>query len=173
MRPYRFHPLFVFSEIMMQKKKSYTVDELQKKMEYYCVYQDRCNQEVERKMNEHQLIPEAKEKILLHLMQHDFLNEERFSKSFARGKFRIKNWGKQRIIRELKTKNISNYNINSALKEIDDEDYLETIYRITKNRNHTITENNIYKRKKKLQDFLLRKGYEYDLIFKIVNAVIG
>jgi len=173
MRPYRFHPLFVFSEIMMQKKKSYTVDELQKKMEYYCVYQDRCHQEVERKMNEHQLIPEAKEKILLHLMQHDFLNEERFSKSFARGKFRIKNWGKQRIIRELKTKNISNYNINSALKEIDDEDYLETIYRITKNRNHTITENNIYKRKKKLQDFLLRKGYEYDLIFKIVNAVIG
>lgn len=173
MRPYRFHPLFVFSEIMMQKKKSYTVDELQKKMEYYCVYQDRCYQEVERKMNEHQLIPEAKEKILLHLMQHDFLNEERFSKSFARGKFRIKNWGKQRIIRELKTKNISNYNINSALKEIDDEDYLETIYRITKNRNHTITENNIYKRKKKLQDFLLRKGYEYDLIFKIVNAVIG
>ena len=173
MRPYRFHPLFVFSEIMMQKKKSYTVDELQKKMEYYCVYQDRCHQEVERKMNEHQLIPEAKEKILLHLMQHDFLNEERFSKSFARGKFRIKNWGKQRIIRELKTKNISNYNINSALKEIDYEDYLETIYRITKNRNHTITENNIYKRKKKLQDFLLRKGYEYDLIFKIVNAVIG
>ena len=52
MRPYRFHPLFVFSEIMIQKKKSYTVDELQKKMEYYCVYQDRCHQEVERKMNE-------------------------------------------------------------------------------------------------------------------------
>ena len=173
MRPYRFHPLFVFSEIMMQKKKSYTVDELQKKMEYYCVYQDRCHQEVERKMAEYQLIPEAKEKILLYLMEHNFLNEERFSKSFARGKFRIKNWGKQRIIRELKSKNISNYNVNSALKEIDDEDYLETIYRITKNRNHTITENNIYKRKKKLQDFLLRKGYEYDLIFKIVNAVIG
>ena len=157
---------------MMQNKKSFTVDELQKKMEYYCVYQDRCHQEVEWKMAEYQLIPEAKEKILLYLMEHNFLNEERFSKSFARGKFRIKNWGKQRIIRELKSKNISNYNINSALKEIDDEDYLETIYRITKNRNHTITEKNIYKRKKKLQDFLMRKGYEYDLIFKTVNAVI-
>ena len=158
---------------MMQHKKSFTVDELQKKMEYYCVYQDRCHQEVERKMTEYQLIPEAKEKILLHLMQHNFLNEERFSRSFARGKFRIKNWGKQRIIRELKSKNISNYNVNSALKEIDDEDYLETIYRITENRNNSITEKNIYKRKKKLQDFLLRKGYEYDLIFKTVNAVIG
>jgi regulatory protein len=157
----------------MQQKKSFTVDELQKKMEYYCVYQDRCHQEVERKMTEYQLIPEAKEKILLHLMQHNFLNEERFSRSFARGKFRIKNWGKQRIVRELKNKNISNYNIKSALKEINEDEYLQTIYRITENRNNSITEKNIYKRKKKLQDFLLRKGYEYDLIFKTVNAVIG
>ena len=144
---------------MMQQKKSFTVDELQKKMEYYCVYQDRCHQEVERKMTEYQLIPEAKEKILLHLMQHNFLNEERFSRSFARGKFRIKNWGKQRIVRELKNKNISNYNIKSALKEINEDEYLQTIYRITENRNNSITEKNIYKRKKKLQDFLLRKGY--------------
>jgi regulatory protein len=158
---------------MMQQKKSFTVDELQKKMEYYCVYQDRCHQEVERKMTEYQLIPEAKEKILLHLMHHNFLNEERFSRSFARGKFRIKNWGKQRIVRELKNKNISNYNIKSALKEINEDEYLQTIYRITENRNNSITEKNIYKRKKKLQDFLLRKGYEYDLIFKTVNAVIG
>ena len=158
---------------MMQQKKSFTVDELQKKMEYYCIYQDRCHQEVERKMTEYQLIPEAKEKILLHLMQHNFLNEERFSRSFARGKFRIKNWGKQRIVRELKNKNISNYNIKSALKEINEDEYLQTIYRITENRNNSITEKNIYKRKKKLQDFLLRKGYEYDLIFKTVNAVIG
>ena len=173
MRPYRFHPLFVFSEIMMQKKKSYTVDELQKKMEYYCVYQDRCHQEVERKMNEYQLIPEAKEKILLYLMAHNFLNEERFSRSFARGKFRIKNWGKQRIVRELRVKNISNYNIKSALKEINEEEYLQTIYRITENRNNSITEKNTLKRKKKLQNFLLRKGFEYDLIFKTVNEVMG
>lgn len=157
---------------MMQNKKSFTVDELQKKMEYYCVYQDRCHQEVERKMNEYQLIPEAKEKILLYLMAHNFLNEERFSKSFARGKFRIKNWGKQRIVRELRVKNISNYNIKSALKEINEEEYLQTIYRITENRNNSITEKNTLKRKKKLQNFLLRKGFEYDLIFKTVNEVM-
>ncbi len=158
---------------MMQNKKSFTVDELQKKMEYYCVYQDRCHQEVERKMNEYQLIPEAKEKILLYLMAHNFLNEERFSRSFARGKFRIKNWGKQRIVRELRVKNISNYNIKSALKEINEEEYLQTIYRITENRNNSITEKNTLKRKKKLQNFLLRKGFEYDLIFKTVNEVMG
>lgn len=144
---------------MMQNKKSFTVDELQKKMEYYCVYQDRCHQEVERKMNEYQLIPEAKEKILLYLMAHNFLNEERFSKSFARGKFRIKNWGKQRIVRELRVKNISNYNIKSALKEINEEEYLQTIYRITENRNNSITEKNTLKRKKKVTKLSFKKRF--------------
>ena len=158
---------------MIQNKKSFTVDEFQKKMEHYCVYQDRCHQEVERKMGEYQLIPEAQEKILLHLMQHNFLNEERFSKSFARGKFRIKNWGKQRIVRELNFRNISSYNIKTALKEINEEDYLQTIHRITENKNNTIFEKNIHKRKKKLTDFLLRKGFEYDLIFKTVKDIIN
>ena len=158
---------------MIQNKKSFTVDEFQKKLEHYCVYQDRCHQEVERKMGEYQLIPEAKEKILLHLMQHNFLNEERFSKSFARGKFRIKNWGKQRIVRELNFRNISSYNIKTALKEINKEDYLQTIYRITENKNNNIFEKNIHKRKKKLTDFLLRKGFEYDLIFKTVKDIIN
>ena len=154
-------------------KKVYTIEEIKRKIESYCVYQDRCHSEVDTKLNSYNLVPEAKDFILLHLLEHDFLNEERFSRSFARGKFRIKNWGKQRIVRELKNKNISNYNIKSALKEINEDEYLQTIYRITENRNNSITEKNIYKRKKKLQDFLLRKGYEYDLIFKIVNAVIG
>lgn len=153
-------------------KPSFTVDEIKRKLENYCVYQDRCHKEVEQKMSEYNLIPEAKEMILLNLMQDNFLNEERFAKSFARGKFRIKNWGKQRIVRELKFRDISAYNIKTALKEIDEKEYIATIYRITENRNEVIAESNIYKRKKKLIDFLLRKGYESELIFKTVNEVI-
>ena len=156
----------------MIKKQSFTVDEIKRKLEQYCVYQDRCHKEVEQKMREYNLIPEAKELILLSLMQDDFLNEERFSKSFARGKFRIKNWGKQRIIRELKFKDISSYNIKTALKEIDEVEYLKTIYKITENRNEVISEPNHYKRKKKLIDFLMRKGFENELIFKTVNDVL-
>lgn len=152
-------------------KKVFTVDEIKRKLEQYCVYQDRCHKEVEQKMRDYNLIPAAKELILLSLMQDNFLNEERFSKSFARGKFRIKNWGKQRIIRELKFRDISTYNIKTALKEIDENEYLNTIYRITENRNDVISESNIFKRKKKLIDFLMRKGYENDLIFKIVNEI--
>jgi regulatory protein len=156
----------------MIQKKSFTVEQIKHKIENYCVYQDRCHKEVERKMAEYNLIPEAKELILLSLMQDNFLNEERFSKSFARGKFRIKSWGKQRIVRELKFRDISAYNIKTALKEIEDEEYIATIYRVTENRNNVISEPNTYKRKKKLIDFLMRKGFENELIFKTVNEVV-
>lgn len=118
------------------------------------------------------MIPEAKEKILLHLMRHDFLNEERFSRSFARGKFRIKNWGKQRIIRELKIKNISSYNIKTALKEIDDELYIKTIEKIAASKNNTIKESNLFKKKKKIYDYLYRKGYESSLIQETIQKLL-
>ena len=157
---------------MIEKKKSLTVDEIQRKLELYCVYQDRCHKEVEQKMREYQLIPEARELILLSLMKENFLNEERFSKSYARGKFRIKSWGKQRIVRELKFRDISDYNIKTALKEIEEAAYLETIYRITENRNAVISEPNLSKRKKKLIDFLMRKGFENELIYKVVKEVV-
>jgi regulatory protein len=136
------------------------------------VYQDRCHKEVEQKMRDYNLIPEARELILLGLMKDNFLNEERFSKSYARGKFRIKSWGKQRIVRELKFRDISAYNIKTALKEIDPQEYIATIYRITENRNEVLTEANHYKRKQKLIDFLMRKGFENELIFKTVKDVL-
>lgn len=157
----------------MNPKKSFTVHEIKQKIEQYCVYQDRCHKEVEEKIKSFGLIPEAREMILLSLMNDNFLNEERFAKSFARGKFRIKNWGKQRIVRELKMRDVSSYNIKTALKEIDENDYLKTIYRITENRNAVISEPNHYKRKKKLVDFLLRKGFENELIFKTVDDVLS
>lgn len=153
------------------QNKVFTVDEIKRKLEQYCVYQDRCHKEVEQKMREYNLIPEAKEMILLSLLQDNFLNEERFAKRFARGKFRIKHWGKQRIVRELKFRDISSYNIKTALKEIDVQDYLKTIYSITEKRNEAISEPNIYKRKRKLIDFLMRKGYENELIYKTVDEV--
>ncbi|MBS9774771.1 MAG: regulatory protein RecX [Tenacibaculum sp.] len=155
----------------MQKKSFTSIEEIKRKLESYCVYQDRCHKEVEKKLLEYDLIPEVKEEVLLHLMEHNFLNEERFSKSFARGKFRIKKWGKQRITRELKFRDISNYNIKTALKEIDDNDYLSTLYELANKKNQSISEKDIFKRKKKLINFLQYRGYETDLICKIVNEI--
>jgi regulatory protein len=156
----------------MKEEKYFSIEQIKRKLERYCAYQDRCHKEIETKLREFILIEEANNQIILHLLEHDFLNEERFSKSFARGKFRIKKWGKQRIIRELKQRDISAYNIKTALKEIDEDAYLMTVLEITEKRNRLINESDFYKRKKKLSDFLLRKGYEYDLIFKAIDEVI-
>ena len=157
----------------MKEEKYFSIEQIKRKLERYCVYQDRCHKEIETKLKEFILIEEARNQIILHLLEHDFLNEERFSKSFARGKFNIKKWGKQRIVRELKFRNVSEYNIKSALKEIDEVLYLETVIKITVKRNELINESDKYKRKKKLTDYLIRKGYEYDLIYRTITDVIG
>jgi regulatory protein len=152
--------------------KSFTVDEIKKKLEYYCAYQDRCHQEVEKKLKEFRLIPEARELILIHLIQNDFLNEQRFAQSFARGKFRIKKWGKKRIVQELKFREISAYNIKSALKEIDADEYWNTLEELAEAKHASIKETNPYLRKQKLYQHLYRKGYESDLIQEVLKKVL-
>jgi len=158
---------------MPNKKIFYTVEEAKKKMEGYCSYQERCHKEVEIKLNEMKLIDIAKEAILLHLLEHDFLNEERFSKTYARGKFRIKKWGKQRITRELKSKNISDYNIKSAMKEIDESEYYTTFDKLAEKRFSELTESDIFKKRKKLANYLLYRGWESDLVYKKVVELIN
>jgi regulatory protein len=156
----------------MKNEKSYTVAEATKLMENFCAYQERCHKEVAQKLYDLHMIPEAKEKIFLHLLQHNFLNEERFSKSFARGKFSIKNWGRIKIVNELKFRNISPYNIKSALKEIDEDDYLKTLQKIAEKKSAVIKEPNAFKKRSKLLTYLSSKGFESELIYEVVNALI-
>ena len=106
------------------------------------------------------------DEIVVHLIEHNYLNEERFACSFARGKHRIKNWGLNRIINELKSRNISQYNINAALKEIDGEEYLATFEILAQRYWETLIEKNILKKRKKFCDFLLRKGFESNLVYQ-------
>jgi len=155
----------------MKNDKSYTVDEATKLLENYCAYQERCHKEVEQKLYDLNMIPEAKEKIIIHLLQHNFLNEERFAKAFVRGKFSIKNWGKQRILNELKFRNISIYNINTAIKEIDDEDYLKTLQKIAKKKLPLIKESNTFKKSSKLVNYLISKGFEPNLVYLVVKDI--
>ncbi|UZO82075.1 RecX family transcriptional regulator [Aquimarina sp. ERC-38] len=154
---------------MYPQKQSITVTEALKKMEHYCAYQERCHKEVAQKMQTWNLIPEAKEKILLHLMQENYLNEERFARSFARGKFRIKKWGKQRIVKELKFKQISDFNIKTALKEISEQEYTQTFYELVDRfveRNQSLEPSKL---KTKLISYLQYRGWESSLIFETVN----
>jgi regulatory protein len=107
------------------------------------------------------LIPEIIEHTITHLITENFLNETRFSQSYARGKFRIKKWGKLRIVRELKSRNITEYNIKIALKEIDEEAYLTTLEELMVKKSAATQETSPFKKKKKIVDSLLRQGYAY------------
>jgi regulatory protein len=155
----------------MKNDKLYTVDEAIKLLENYCAYQERCHKEVEQKLYDLKLIPEAKEKIILHLLQYNYLNEERYAKAFVRGKFSIKKWGKQRIINELKFRNISTYNINTALKEIDENDYFQSLEKLAQKKLPLIKESNKFKKSSKLANYLISKGYESELVFKVVKSI--
>lgn len=154
---------------MRERKLTYTVDEAKRSLEKYCAYQDRCHAEVEKKLRDMGMIPEARELIFLHLMEHDFLNEERFARSFARGKFRIKQWGKKRIERELKIREISTYNIKAGLSEIDKEEYEKVFIEVSKKRFLSIQEKNVFKKRKKVADFLLRRGFESNKIYEVIK----
>ena len=156
----------------MKNQNSYTVEEAIKALEHFCSYQERCHKEVERKLYDLKMIPEAKEKIILHLLQHNYLNEERYAKSFARGKFSIKNWGKRRIVNELKFKGVSSYNIKIALKEINDKDYINTLKKIAQKKAMLIKESNVYKKRNKLSVFLISKGFETDLVYTVVKEIL-
>ncbi|VXB35674.1 regulatory protein RecX [Maribacter litoralis] len=157
---------------MNQKTKGYTIQEATKKIESYCAYQERCHKEVVSKLKEMGMIPLAIDTIIAQLIEDRFLNEERFAKSFARGKFKIKKWGKNRIVRELKFRDISKYNITTALKEIEPEVYLTTLDNLAKKRLDQITETNTQKRRKKLADYLLYRGWESHLVYEKLKELI-
>ena len=156
----------------MKSNNEFSIEQAKKKLEYYCIYQERCHQDVENKLRSMKLSTSYKETVLLHLLENDFLNEERFSKAFARGKFRIKKWGKRRIEKELKTRNISEYNIRSGLQEISESDYLESFNELAKKRLSQIKESNIYIKRKKLADYLLYRGWESDLVYTKVLELV-
>jgi regulatory protein len=108
----------------------------------------------------------------VHLLEHDFLNETRFSKSYVRGKFRVKKWGRKRLEIELKRRDISTFNIKEAFKEISDADYLNTFHALAEKKVENIKEPNMYKKRKKLADYLLYRGWESHLVYDKVAELI-
>ena len=137
----------------------------------FCAYQERCHKEVEEKLIALRMIPEARAQIINTLLKEDFLNEERFARAFVRGKFRIKKWGRLRIKRELKKRDISAFNIKYGLKEINPEEYEQNLDDLFQKRLASLNEKNKYKRKKKVADYLLYRGYESDLVYEKLKEI--
>ena len=153
-------------------RPTYTLEEATRKLEGYCAYQERCHKEVVQKLRDMRMIPDAIDQIVVHLIDHNFLNEERFAMSYTRGKFNIKKWGRNRITQELKQREISQYNIKKAIAQLDNPNYLNTLDALAKKRLDAIKEANIQKRRKKLADYLLYRGWESHLVYEKITELI-
>ena len=156
---------------MYSFRKSYSLEQALSRLQRYCTYQDRCHIEVERKLTEMRMIPQAKEQIIMSLIEDDYLNEERFALAFVKGKFRIKKWGKIRLKAELKKRQISKYLIKSALEQISEKDYLFTFEELANRKANSIKADSILLKKKKLADFLIYRGWESSLVNNKVNQL--
>jgi regulatory protein len=148
-----------------------SINEAQLKLEYYCSYQERCHQEVMQKCYDLGMRANEVNHIVVHLIENNFLNEERFARAFARGKHRIKLWGKNRIVIELKQRHIAAPNIKAALTEIAEEGYHDTFNKLAERHWDTIRETNVQKKKKKFCDYLLRKGWESTLVYEKIKML--
>ena len=144
--------------------KIYDLNTAREKIQAYCAYQERCHMDVTMKLKSWGLIQEAIDLLIIELIQFNFLNEERYARSYARGKFRIKKWGKLKIRMALKKREVSFKCIDIAMLEIDDKTYLNTLKELLQKKNDVLKETNSYKRKIKLIRYLVTRGYEYDLI---------
>lgn len=155
----------------MKKQEVYTVQEALKKLMRYCVYRERCHKEVNEKLRHYQLTSLEKQEVISRLIADDFLNEERFAIAFTRDKFNLQNWGQERIKAELKQRQISDYLIRKALKEIDKEEYIATFEKLYQKRLLLLKDQPLLQKKKKLRNYLVRKGYEYELITQALNLI--
>ena len=137
----------------------------------YCAYQERCHKEVFQKLRDLKLTEDEAYEVIAELIQENYLNEERYACLFARSKFNQKKWGKIRIKRELEFKDISSRNILLAMKEIDPEKYYETLESLL-NKKHILEhlkEKDLFKLKKKVCDYALRRGFESSLTFNVYS----
>ncbi len=151
------------------KKKYISKADALDKLQRFCAYQDRCHQEVRTKLIELGIYGDDLEEIIVELIQENFLNEERYARSFARGKFRMKKWGRLRIRQELKFRQISDYCMRKAMSEIEEEDYLKTLTEVIEKKRNQLKEADDYSRKGKLAKYAIGRGFETNLVWEVLN----
>ena len=156
----------------MKQKKHHTPEEALAKLQKYCAYQERSHHEVRYKLVDIGIYGDKLEEIMSALISDDYLNEERFARAFARGKFRMKHWGRIKIKMALKQKRVSDYCIRKGLSEINDEEYHQTLQDLISKRLILTKESNTFTKRRKIADFCLRKGYESELVWEALAKMI-
>ena len=151
------------------KKKRLTRNEAKLKAADFCACQERSQRQVRDKLYSYGLQMDEVEEILLELITDDYLNEERFSKAYAGGKFRMKQWGRNKILQGLKGHKISEYCIKKGLEEIE-EAYYETLKALLIKKAQTIKLSNDYDRRYKIARYAVSKGFEATLIWEVIQS---
>src|SRR5215207_22627 len=159
------------AKISSMQKKFLTKEQALQKLRQYCAYQERSHYEVQQKLWELGVKKAEHDEIISTLIEEDYLNEERFAKQFVGGKFRMKDWGRKKIYYALKEKKVSEYSIKKAMKEIDENIYQETLRELGEKKYESLKDEQYLARKRKTIDFLLQKGYEYELVTAAVNSI--
>ena len=141
------------------------------KAKSFCAYQERCHKEIEEKLRSWKLTSDEIDYIISHLLEDDYLNEERFAKVYAGSKFRQKKWGKVKIELALKKRNLSPYCIARGLEEIPDEDYLQTLSYLIDKKSKEVKSKNELTKKSKVSQYCIQKGYEPELVWKTLASL--
>ncbi len=152
--------------------KTFSAKEAKVKLYRYCVYQERCHQEVKEKLSEFGLWGEQAEEIVAHLIQEGFLNEERFAKAYASGKFRLKHWGKLKIVRGLEQRGLSRHCILTGLNEISESEYQQTIVQLVEKKTSTTEAANLYTLRDKVAKYVIQKGFEPELVWALLKETV-
>ena len=152
-------------------KKQLTKEQALQKLKHYCAYQERCHQEVKEKLYNLGVWKKDHDEIIAALIEENYLNEERFAIAFAGGKFRMKQWGRVKIKYELKQKQVSDYSIKKALKQIDEETYQSVLEKLAKEKYAALKGEQYLIRKKKTIDYLIQKGFEAELAGSITGKL--
>lgn len=150
-------------------KKQLTKEQALQKLKHYSAYQERCHSEVKEKLYSLGVWKKDHDEIIATLIEENYLNEERFAIAYAGGKFRIKHWGRVKIKYELKQKQVSDYSIKKALKQIDEEEYMKLLNKLAKEKYAALKSEQYLVRKKKTMDYLIAKGFEVEL----ARAIVG
>lgn len=140
------------------------------KAEQFCAYQERSQQEVREKLYDMGMYPTGVESVISQLITSNFLNEERFAKAYAQGKFRMNGWGRIKIKQGLKFKRVPDKLINKALQLLDGDEYLSVLQKIMEKKQHQLHETDTFKRRYKLQQYAMSRGFESDLINDVLKA---
>jgi len=149
-----------------KQKKYHSKQEAIEKLKHYCAYQDRCQSEVKYKLIDLGIRGDDIDDVLLELLQGDYVNEERFARSFARGKFLMKAWGKNKITVKLKEKQVSKYCIEKGLTEIEDEAYMQTLKKVVAKKWESLRQQKYSQTKKqKVAAFAIQRGFESHLVW--------